>query len=163
MEPDDPAGHHTHHAGLGHNEWTEEQCVSFAATCPTLVCISVPWTRPAAGPDTRPTAAQTSHLCSLALCRLPVHQSHHAAEHGEGGEDDLVYGHDYSEFELVSYVLTRSASLDGRRLGCDSWRVCSLGTQDTARLSRSLGRVFECPVALRRAVQSAAPICVPCP
>ena len=115
-----------------------------------LWCISVPWTRPAAGRDTQTTAAHAFNLCSWALCRLPAHHSQHAADHGEGGEDDLVYGHDYSEFELVSVVVTRSASLDGRTLGCDSWRVCSLGTKDAARLSRSLGRVLKRPVAPQR-------------
>jgi hypothetical protein len=35
----------------------------------------------------------------LVLCRLPALHGQQAAEHGE---EDLVYGQDYSEFELVS-------------------------------------------------------------
>lgn len=110
MGPGDSAADHAEGGNLGHDEWTEEQCVSVAAICPATLCGVTMVACPGRGPSAALTHSRQQvkvvHLEFLVLCRLPALDGQQAAEHGE---EDLVYGQDYSEFELVG-GLTWSAS-----------------------------------------------------
>jgi hypothetical protein len=46
MEPGDHAADHAEGGSLGHDEWTEEQCVDSAATCPATHIGSGPMSVP---------------------------------------------------------------------------------------------------------------------